>query len=502
MKKMIDMKNLFLFTSLCLASSFVFASQTTKIIGGTNGWGELQEQVGVTTGKGYYGYEAIQLVTSTQESTDATDLLLTFDGKQIKDSTGHYTIKTNNLVYSPDAVKGRGAALSRGVHRGLSLEGGSSAIFGKPGLTGSFTIEFWMNPSIAENGETVISWRSSINSDGESKYQNISASFFNNHLRWEFNNIFSKYETDEIIMDGISTLIPRKWTRHTLSFDDTSGLLEYCVDGRTEALKYITTSKHENGTVCYPVLGVKADLEICPEFSGRIDNFRIDHRPFHLESKNLYATGNEKYKVDGGKITTNPIMVSRAAALNRIDALMDVPPQTEVRFYVRSGDNCYGWSDTFPAWKEVVSGQEISGVTGLYFQLSAELLPDGGGAKTPVLSEIKMKYTEQDDPLPPFTVNAEPGNECVTISWSYSVDDTAGGYYVYYGNKSGEYLGVAAVEGASPVKVGNKTSIKLTGLKNGTIYYFAVSAYSKVDGRISGNLSKEVYARPSARLKK
>ena len=88
------------------------------------------------------------------------------------------------------------------------------------------------------------------------------------------------------------------------------------------------------------------------------------------------------------------------------------------------------------------------------------------------------------------------GDGQVTLSWSYSVDDSAGGYYIYYGNRPGEYLGRAAVQGASPVNVGNVTSATLTGLKNGVIYYFAVAAYSKLDERICGALSKEVYARP------
>ena len=73
---------------------------------------------------------------------------------------------------------------------------------------------------------------------------------------------------------------------------------------------------------------------------------------------------------------------------------------------------------------------------------------------------------------------------------------------MFYGSKPGEYLGRAAVEGASPVNAGNVTSITLTGLENGTIYYFAVSAYSKLDRRINGELSDEVFARPSKRLAK
>ena len=179
-------------------------------------------------------------------------------------------------------------------------------------------------------------------------------------------------------------------------------------------------------------------------------------------------------------------------------ALLRECPDAPLLLYVRSGDNCYGWTDSWPAWRRVTSDEPLTGVSGLYFQLAAELLPDGGGTRTPTVTELDLHYTEQPLPLAPFTLRAEAGNGSVTLTWSYSVDDNAGGYYVYYGNKSGEYLGRVAVQGPSPVKVGNTTSITLTGLKNGTIYYFAVSAYSRIDDRINGLLSKEVYARPSA----
>ena len=88
------------------------------------------------------------------------------------------------------------------------------------------------------------------------------------------------------------------------------------------------------------------------------------------------------------------------------------------------------------------------------------------------------------------------------LKWKYSVDDTAGGYYIYYGSRPGEYLGRIAVEGASPIKIGNQTSFKVTGLENGKIYYFAIAAWSRLDDRITGPMSKEVFARPLDRLKK
>ena len=346
----------------------------------------------------------------------------------------------------------------------------------------------------------VLSWRSSLNDDIHSEYQMISAAFFNNHLEWTFKNIFVPYPVHEIHLHGFSTVIPKKWSRHTISFDQDTGLLEYLVDGRTESLVFVTDTGHEGGTICYPYLGVKAAIELCPDYTGKIDNMRITHYPVKNERSDIFATGNEKYRAEGGRFVTKPILVSQSAVVDEINALMNVPSQTDIRFFIRSGDNCYGWNDVYPAWKEVDSGSKISGISGLYFQIAAELLPDGSGTITPRLTEIDVTLTEQNEPLPPFMVNAVAGDGTVTLNWSFSVDENAGGYYVYYGNRPGEYLGRAAVQGTSPVNVGNTTSVTLTGLENGRIYYFAVSAYSKLDGRITGILSKEVFARPSARL--
>ena len=489
------------FSAFCLLFSAIFtlgAEQKTLVLGGENGWGQLSETNGVTFGKGRFGYDCVQLVTDTPALSIDTDLLLTFDGDSFTDSAGNYTVEQNELVATANSIRGSGAALSRGGNVGMRLRGGKDALFGHSGLTGSFTIEFWMNPSIAENGEEVFSWRSSRNVRSYSSYQMIKASFSKNHLEWRFSGIFNGYAEDEVALVGYSTIIPDTWTRHTLSFDDKSGLLEYCIDGKTEAIMYVTSTGHQGGAVCQPVLGVKSSIELCPSFTGKIDNFRIERTAYHKEAAALYTSGNETYKVDGGRIVSEPLLVRRASTLDSVHAVMTVPAQTEVLLYVRSGDNCYGWTDSYPAWKRVRADEPITGVSGMYFQVAADLLPDGGGITTPSITELDVIYSEQPLPLPPFTVRAEPGDGSVTITWSYSLDDTAGGYYVYYGNKSGEYLGRIATEGASPVRVGNTTSLTLTGLKNGTIYYFAVSAYSRIDDKINGLLSKEVYARPSA----
>ena len=485
-----------------LTALTLFATPKTLVLGGDNGWSEIASMNGVIVGNqnGQFGYDAVELSTQTASSDCNTDLLLTFDDDKFCDVMGNYTVMSNNLVPTHDSVKGTGAALSRGSKNGIILSGNKNSLFGHDGLAGSFTIEFWLCPSLAENGEMVFSWRSSLNDDVHSEYQMISAAFFNNHLEWVFNNIFVPYPRHEIHLSGVSTVVPNKWSRHTISFDQESGAFEYLVDGRTEAIKFVTLNGHEYGTICYPILGEKAGIVLCSDYVGKIDNFRISRAYVGHENSEVFIGGNEKYRINGGKFITKPLLISQAAVINEINTLMNVPSQTDIRFYIRSGDNCFGWTETEPAWKEIVPGEKIEGIKGLYFQLSAELLPDGAGSQSPRLSEITVRYEEQNEPLPPFAITALPGDGSVTLQWSHSVDDNAGGYYVYYGNRPGEYLGRMAVQGSSPVNVGNVTSATLTGLDNGRIYYFAVSAYSKVDGRINGMLSKEVFARPSSRL--
>ena len=267
----------------------------------------------------------------------------------------------------------------------------------------------------------------------------------------------------------------------------------------------MTSNGREDGDVALIYLGTPSQLNFCTEYTGKIDDIRILRRayaqPDFQSAENAGPVGHVQYLPEGGYFVTKPIMVSKGAVLTSLEAEMNVPSQTAINYYVRTGDNHFGWNDSYPEWKAVESGEELEGLVGLYFQVAAELFPDGDGEITPSITEIKLNYEEIPEPLPPFTVKAQAGNGSVKVSWNYSVDDSVGGYYLYYGNRPGEYLGRVALEGDSQINVGNKSSFTVTGLENGKIYYFAVAAWSAYDENIVGRLSKEVFARPLARLK-
>lgn len=68
----------------------------------------------------------------------------------------------------------------------------------------------------------------------------------------------------------------------------------------------------------------------------------------------------------------------------------------------------------------------------------------------------------------------------VTLSWDPSTDSSVVGYKVYYDRDSSvpPYTGTDALQGPSPINVGRNTQITLSGLQDGTVYYFTVTAYN------------------------
>lgn len=487
------------FCALCLlvaGTQSLFAQETVYTLGGKQGWSSIETMEGVTYGTGKYGWESIVLDTNSRRANDSTDMLVSFDGDSFSDATGNYSVVSNALLPSDKSVMGSGAGLSLG-NGGISLSGKEGALFSTSGVTGSFMIEFWLCPSIAESGEVVFSWRSSRTLANYPLYQSVRASFFNNRLRWEFTNIFSGYSANDgtIVLKEYQPAVPGEWSHHSISYNEETGLLEYRINGRTEDLVYVTTNAKEHGGSLYPpVLGVAANVEFCPLFTGRIDDVRIQ-RGTHDDT--VQPLRYDPYVTDGGYFVTEPIMISNGAVLDRVDALLSEPSQTAVVLYARASDNLFNWDDV--EWIPVQNHTMLRDIRGLYFQLAVYLYPDGGGVTSPAVTQIDLTFTEVPVPLAPFAITATPGDGCVTLTWSASVDGYTGGYYVFYGDRPGEYLSREAVQGSSPIDVGATHSITLTGLKNGKIYYFAIASYSSNDSRIMGTLSKEVYARPLKR---
>ena len=209
------------------------------VLGGKKGWPEFQSSRNVTTGKGRFGYESIQLETNSFVADPDTDLLIDFENPRQIISDGDYKILRNNLSSTNQTNNEKLAGLSRNMG-GLSVMGNPGTFFGSEGLMGSFSIEFWLCPSLVENGEVIFNWESSKNVDGSLVYQLLAGVFNKGHMEWTFSNFFDGYKSEngrnEIQLLGTTRLIPDEWTYHVISFDSETGILEYILNGSTEAL--------------------------------------------------------------------------------------------------------------------------------------------------------------------------------------------------------------------------------------------------------------------------
>jgi hypothetical protein len=168
-----------------------------------------------------------------------------------------------------------------------------------------------------------------------------------------------------------------------------------------------------------------------------------------------------------------------------------------MHFFIRANQNPYLLSSS--QWFSFTPGTDISGISGRYVQVAVDFYPSANGETSPYLSELRIIYKPGEPPLPPGNLTATAVDGGVLLRWKPSPDSNTAGYLVYYSQVRGEFFGNDALLGASPIDAGNRNSLFIDGLKNGTLYYFRIAAYDYVSGTVShnvGEFSREVTARP------
>ena len=466
-------------------------------------WSDIQTLDGVTRVDGRWGFKDLALSYGEYVADDSTELLLHFDGDATTESPEPYQYVTQGpRIQTKVFALGGGSAMFTGEGSSVSLEAQHGALFARGAVWGDVSIEFWLYPATFSDGETILSWTGTAQ-EGESDHpqltpQEMRCFIKERRLVWDFQNFFT-LPTGEglpVRLSGTRKLIPRVWHHHLLRFSARTGLLEYLIDGVPEAIVHVTDTGKEAGSVAIPRLGLgeAGPLVLGDGFTGFLDELRISRRVVDDPMTQRFAgkTGTATSQIIDLGFT--------ATRISRIEAVFTTPGDSGVEFYYQVSDL---WQSprllkTQTDWVSFIPSTDFKDtVRGRYLQLMVVLYPDGTRNLSPRVSSLRVVYEPNEPPSPPAGLMATPGNGKVTLSWRTVTELDVKGYMVYYGTSPHNYLGTGAEQGNSPVDAGTKTSIEISGLTNGSLYYFSVVAYDDSVPPQKSDFCPEVSARPS-----
>ena len=516
--------------------SFLFLSgrvygigERTVLLGAASSWQAIERRQGVIEAPLIRPHPVL-LLSGSVGNDPLLDLHLTFNEGQperFADSRGRYDVFVSPALRAapaPWSRVGAGAALFSGTgsvrDEPLTLRPRHGALFAPGSHIRDFSIEFWLYPQTIENGAQILSW-ASYKPDGRGDYvfQRIQSIVARNRLQWTFGDFFSSpcgREHRSLTLSG-PPLLPRAWSHHLIRFDAEIGLLEYWVDGELEAVGYATSSGREGGEVYTPIIGQNGSWTFGARFSGMMDEFRVHRR--HIDNPAL-----TQFPSRGGRVESRTLDLGRPnSRLLKIEAFggrttniagtvrneyagnrgLSFPDHSAVNFFVRTSNELYRWNDS--PWIPVRPGADLPDTfRGRFVQVAADFYPSADGQTSPYLSELRVIYHAAEPPPPPTRLVAVARDGAVELSWRASLSREIGGYLVYFGTAPGEYFGEHAIMNnmvhSSPIDVGNRTSVRIEGLTNGTLYFFAVAAYGMPGDWPAlpepGEFSREVAARP------
>ncbi len=484
---------------LLLCSVSLPALEKTIELGKDSLWTGMQTLDGVVSVPGRWGFHDLALSDGAYTPDTATDLLLHFDDASVTDATGAWRLAGPPIV-STEAAHGTGSAAFTGARAGMALQPPSSSLFTAGAVWSDFSIEFWLFPATLADGETVLAWTASARDAPGAPLatQSLQVVIRDRRLVWDFRNLFRLPDGARLPVSLASTrqLLPRAWHHHILRFDSREGLLEYAIDGVPESIVHVTDTGHEGGSIAVPAVGdvFAGPLVLGPGFNGLIDELRVSRR--FVDDPVL-----TRYLGRTGAVTSRIIDLGFSSTrVTRIEAVDSTPSDSSVEFYYQAADTWNGRSQLKgdADWIPFTPGADLGDtLRARYLQLRVELYPDGARTVSPRVSSLAVVYEPNTPPAAPAGLAATPGNGKVTLTWRRVNDPNVSGYLVYYGSTPHNYLGTGSAAGDSPVDAGNATTLEIGGLANGSLYYFAVTAYDDSSPRQQSAFSAEASARPS-----
>jgi len=531
-----------LYLFLFIYGSVFAVGERTIFLGGAASWNSAETRTGISE-TGNIRPHSVLLLTSVPPvisgysavsgaygnfsalPSPALDMSVSFDEKEaplFRDSAGMYRVKASEYAERVDSSLARGGvgAALFGRSEPLVIEPQNrNALFAPGRRIGDFTVEFWLYPFNSENGEKIFSWVSFLTVNGNIITQKIQCAASRNRMQWSFVNFFAEpgfgingnSSFINLEFSGSSPVVPKRWSHHLVRFDAKTGMIEYLVNGSSEAISYATGTRRESSEVYTPLTGADGSFLLGESYTGLIDELKI-HSVFAGRST------IQKYASSGGRIETKAIdLGDDASSIVRLDVTggrtgiirnsvinefrengrFRFSDETQLNFFIRSSEN--PWLLNAKTWVNFTPGEEVGNIQGRYVQIAVDFYPSADGEASPYLEQIKIIYIPGEPPLPPRNLTAVAFDGSVRLSWKPGPDINTDGYLVYYSSVRGDLFGEGSALGASPIDAGKAGSILINGLQNGTLYYFRIAGYSRAanTGKISaGEFSAEVTARP------
>lgn len=353
----------------------------------------------------------------------------------------------------------------------------------------SFTLEFYLNPYRIRMNSQVLSKTAIYSDNGITKSSGIKANIINGRLVWQFNNLFSYngVYTNVILSEG-EYLKENEWRHHSVSFDASTGKLVKYIDGLEEQVIYLTSTGDATGS---PYIiefdNIKLDpLYLGQGYIGGLDAFYFT--PRYKQKFDLYGYTSE------GEIISKVIdFKNKNTFIDSVNYTGNFTNGSNIDLYYRASDYYFAPDDLNIAWERLADDTNtMSNNSSRYVQIRAILKSDVYRNITPVLNNVSIVYHYAKSPLVPINLNAvSAGANSVMLRWEGSHENITG-YKIYYGTKSGVYNEAQY----TPIVVGKQNEYVVTGLNEGEVYYFTITAIGGEGGNVESGFSEEVYVRP------
>lgn len=515
--------------------------------------------------RGPEGQYNVILKDNSPEYTENTELLLNFDRAtrtHVSEESEQYDIDAVS-IFPSDTVEKHGQGSAGFLRYGNSIEIRPlprSVFFDEVPLQ-SFTIDFHLYPINVHDSVVVLSWYAPT-VDTEHGFSGLKAYFRNGRLHWEFGNVFHEvqhgFDENVIPVESPRTIVIgelgptplNEWHHHAIHYDSRSGLITLRFDGRESNLYWATADNHEGGKLFEGRFSrhIGVPMTLGDHFLGYIDEFRISkgsrqYTPgeYVVSSRTDGNITDEGIPIDDkGSKSGNGFIISdvidlknRGTKIVRVSWDSEEEKGTALRVFFRVSNEYFApnsdyldpnaeadpddYVRDFIAWRKTINpqpwvpvrnGEDISlHHKGRYLQWMVVLFGTEG-LYTPTLHNLTVSFEPNMPPTRPILLAADPVAGGIKLKWVRNKEKDLQGYKIYYGNRSGYYVGnepqfVPAItqddpESASAMEheeIGDTRTFVLNGLENEDVYFVSITAVD--EEAQESDFSRELIARPS-----